>query len=130
MKMPAHHANDDGDLVMPSMPCNVGTIARVAASVAVSPPLGLDTYVYEVIPFGDRLVSISSDDSLRLVEPQTLQYIPDCTSVHDGVTCLKAIQGRGVLTAGRNGVVKCTDLRTNTTAQEISKGTSLIRTDT
>ncbi|KAL9022189.1 MAG: hypothetical protein Q9185_000589 [Variospora sp. 1 TL-2023] len=119
--MPAHHANDDGDLVMPSMPCNVGTIARVAASVAVSPPLGLDTYVYEVIPFGDRLVSISSDDSLRLVEPQTLQYIPDCTSIHDGVTCLKAIHGRGVLTAGRNGVVKCTDLRTKTTAQEISK---------
>ncbi|KAL8960663.1 MAG: hypothetical protein Q9193_002675 [Seirophora villosa] len=102
---------------------------KVAASVAASPPLKPDTYIYEVIPFGDRLVSISSDDSLRLIEPQTLQHLPGCTSVHDGVTCLKPIQDRGVLTAGRDGVVKCTDLRTKKTVQEISKGTSLIRTD-
>ncbi|KAI4095143.1 MAG: hypothetical protein LQ344_001794 [Seirophora lacunosa] len=93
---------------------------KVAASVAASPPLEPDTYIYEVIPFGDRLVSISSDDSLRLIEPQTLQHLPGCTSVHDGVTCLKPIQDRGVLTAGRNGVVKCTDLRTRKTVQEIS----------
>ncbi|KAL9014180.1 MAG: hypothetical protein Q9173_001167 [Seirophora scorigena] len=98
---------------------------KVAPSVAASPPLEPDTYIYEVIPFGDWLVSISSDDSLRLIEPQTLQHLPGCTSVHDGVTCLKPIQDRGVLTAGRNGVVKCTDLRTRKTVQEISKGTEL-----
>lgn len=97
---------------------------KLAGSVITSPSFSPDTYVYRIIPFGDRLASISSDDSLRLIDSQTLQLVPEyiINHVHDGVTSLEAAGDRGILTAGRDGVVRCTDLRTKKRTLELLKG--------
>lgn len=75
-----------------------------------SPSLGPNNpYIYRIVPYGDSLLSISSDNSLRLTDPHTLQYIHTVDNIHDSVSCL-ATSGHCVLTAGRDGM-KCTDLR-------------------
>lgn len=79
-------------------------------NTVTSPSLGSNApYIYKILPCGGSLVSISSDNSLRLADSHTLQYTHTINSIHDGVSCL-ATSGHCVLTAGRDGV-KCTDLR-------------------
>lgn len=99
---------------------------RIAESVRTTSALGNDTYIYHIVCGDGWLASISSDDSLRLTDQQTLRIVPlpehTFSHIHDGVTCLKVRHDRGILTAGRDAVVKCTDLRTKKTALTLSKG--------
>lgn len=79
-----------------------------------------DTYVYDIVPLAAGLAAISSDDSLRLLDPLTLSGAPinSIRRVNTEVTCLKAINNtteRGALlvcTAGRDGRVCLLDPRT------------------
>ena len=61
------------------------------------------------------LAAISSDDSLRLVDPTYLQEYssPRFSQAHAGVTCLEAVahDNHALCTAGRDAVAKRWDLR-------------------
>ncbi|KAL6713822.1 hypothetical protein ACLMJK_008316 [Lecanora helva] len=89
-------------------------------------PLSLppETYIYSLLPLSPPptplLAAISSDNSLRFVDPHTLTEIPDGVfeDVHEGdggVTCLANEEGEGsgglVFTAGRDGVIRGWDGR-------------------
>lgn len=99
---------------------------RTAEVVATSPSLSNDTYIYKILPIDSKskLGSISSDDSLRVIDPKTLQWQPSGSlgRVHDGITCLKAFRDRGLVTAGTDGLVKGTDLRSTKITFELSQG--------
>ena len=95
---------------------------KTARCVAISASLNPDTYIYNILPISTDLVSISSDDSLRVLDPLTLEVYGSVHGVHDGVTCLSGFRDRLGLTAGRDGLVKCTDLRIRSTAFELSEG--------
>lgn len=95
---------------------------KTARCVAISASLNPDTYIYKILPISTELVSISSDDSLRVLDPPTLEVYGSVHGVHDGVTCLSGFRDRLFLTAGRDGLVKCMDLRTRSTAFELSEG--------
>ena len=77
-----------------------------------------DSYIYSVIPVADNaaIAAISSDDSLRIFDPTTLQLTSNYASgkVHEGVTCLKNLDAdAGILvTVGRDATVRCWDPRT------------------
>ena len=83
-----------------------------------------NTYIYQITPVTTHLLAaISSDDSLRLIDPSTLQEITTTSgggggrgvlqNVHSGVTSLQAVHDdpNGLLTAGRDGMVCRYDLR-------------------
>ncbi|KAL8658567.1 MAG: hypothetical protein Q9226_000901 [Calogaya cf. arnoldii] len=80
---------------------------KTGRSVATSASLNPDTYIYKILPINTELVSISSDDALRVIDPPTLKVCGTIGGVHDGVTCLSGLD-RLALTAGRDGLV--TDL--------------------
>ena len=71
------------------------------------------------------LASTTSDDSLRTFDPTTLQLSGNIDKVHDGVTCLKPFDADPacVLTAGRDAVVRCWDLRTGKAGLALGNGT-------
>lgn len=100
---------------------------KTARSVATSASLNPDTYIYKILPIGTAMGSISSDDSLRVIDPPTLELRGTIGGVHDGVTCLSGFRDRLGLTAGRDGLLKCVDLRTKNTAFELSEGLSIAR---
>ena len=90
-----------------------------ATSTLTLPP---NTYIYKITPVATHLLAaISSDDSLRLIDPSTLQEITISSgggggvlhNVHSGVTSLQAMDNdpNGLLTAGRDGLVCRYDLR-------------------
>lgn len=96
---------------------------RQQSSSSLSLPQG--SYIYSLCRNGDgALAVISSDDSLRSFDRQTLQLLPDGviadthSSSQGGVTCLCEVgagnAGRDGLmaTAGRDGFVKLWDSRT------------------
>ena len=93
---------------------------KTAEIVAVSHSSPNDTYIYKILPIGVGLVSISSDDSLRVIDFKTLRQLDGYHSLHDGITALVALGHQGVLTAGRDGVVKTTDLRSHKTIPLLS----------
>lgn len=83
-----------------------------------------DSYIYRLQPVnaGQLIVAVSSDDSLRLFDLETLgKQSTDAIGahnvlkdIHKGVTCLEAFglqQEHCVLTAGRDGAVRGWDLR-------------------
>ncbi|KAI4104899.1 MAG: hypothetical protein L6R37_003023 [Teloschistes peruensis] len=82
------------------------------------------TFIYKVLPIDRELVSISSDDSLRVIDPHSLQWSSTDTlgQLHHGVTCLEAWRDRSVLTAGRDGIVKGTDVRSKRNIFGLSQG--------
>ncbi|KAI4237688.1 MAG: hypothetical protein LQ349_001668 [Xanthoria aureola] len=94
---------------------------KTARSVATSASLNPDTYIYKILPISTAMGSISSDDSLRVIDPPTLELRGTIGGVHDGVTCLSGFRDRLGLTAGRDGLLKCIDLRTKNTAFELSE---------
>ena len=73
------------------------------------------SYVYQILPIRSHLAAISSDDSLRLVDPATLREAPNgaFSTVHAGVTSLRAPKSSSgmLITAGRDAAVKGWDLR-------------------
>lgn len=92
-----------------------------------------DTYVYEIVPCASGIAAISSDDSLRLLNPLALNGYPlnSVRKVNKEITCLKAVNtavegdASVVVTAGRDGRVCLIDLRTGTKVGEVRSGESL-----
>lgn len=83
-----------------------------------------DSYIYRLQPVnaGPLIAAISSDNSLRLFDLETLARQSSAVvgapnalkDIHKGVTCLEAFgpqQEHCVLTAGRDGAVRGWDLR-------------------
>lgn len=83
-----------------------------------------ESYIYRLQPVnaGPLIAAISSDDSLRLFDLETLAKQSTAVvsahntlkDIHKGVTCLEALgpqQEHCVLTAGRDGAVRGWDLR-------------------
>lgn len=101
-------------------------ILDASASFAIEQPSGV--YVYEVEPVAGGIVSISSDDTLRLFDPSNLDHGPiySVPKVNSEVTCLEALdhQGSIVCTAGRDGKVTILDLRQQLRIAELRTGKS------
>ncbi|KAG9236825.1 WD repeat-containing protein-like protein 89 [Amylocarpus encephaloides] len=86
-------------------------------SFKVSDPPG--TYIYDLLPTSTGLATISSDDTLRLLDPLTLTQIKEVKEQGRDYTCLKAVQAiqnvgqiNVVAIAGRDGGVSLVDVRT------------------
>lgn len=105
---------------------------RTATSTgSTSLSLPPNSYIYNIVAVGEKLGVISSDDSLRIFDPQTLQIISDgirCNA-HEGLTCLERnhSDNNTVLTAGRDGKIHCWDIRAAEKTFELGSGTNLIR---
>ncbi|KAL8682967.1 MAG: hypothetical protein Q9186_001046 [Xanthomendoza sp. 1 TL-2023] len=97
---------------------------KTARSVATSASLRPDTYIYHILPVNTKLVSISSDDSLRVIDPHTLNLNESIHGIHDGLSCLGSYRDQDVLTAGRDGLVKCIDLRSQDRRVHLSEGST------
>lgn len=101
------------------------------SSVGLSP----NSYIYKILSTSprqdpltykttDQLAVISSDDSLRFVDPTTLQVLPDGIIKHanQGITCLERaedLESNLVATAGRDGFVHFWDKRSRQKAMAI-----------
>lgn len=98
------------------------------SSFHVSKPAG--TYIYDIVPVAGGLASVSSDDSLRLLDPLSLNAGPvnEIKKVNADVTCLKAVSVGGdgdavvMCTAGRDGRVVLWDPRSGVKAGEVRSG--------
>lgn len=88
-------------------------VASLTTTSSLSLPV--DSYIYKVVHVNGNLAAISSDDSLRLIDLETLREIAGgvLKNVHDGVTCLQTVDHdpNCVLTAGRDAAVQQHDLR-------------------
>lgn len=88
--------------------------------------LPADSYIYEIVHVNGNLAAISSDDSLRLIDLQTLREIPGgvLNNVHEGVTCLQIVDPdpNSLLTAGRDAVVQRHDLRSGQKTMQLGDG--------
>jgi len=96
-------------------------------SFQVSTPA--DTYIYDIVPVTGGVVAISSDDILRLLDPNSLTRGPinSIRKVNTDITCLKAIPTSTgdaglVCTAGRDGRICVIDPRSGAKAGEVSTG--------
>lgn len=100
-----------------------GILAPLASS-SLDLPTG--SYIYSILGRSGAYAVISSDDSLRLFDGATLRLRPGgvVDRTHAGVTCLRAFDGEGNvwLTAGRDGFVRCWDLRAGKKVTEIRGG--------
>jgi WD40 repeat protein len=81
------------------------------------------TDVFRPLKKSDRLAVISSDDSLRVLDPSTLELLPDglYANANKGLTSLKRFAPNGqesnvFMTAGRDGQVCGWDLRSRSKA--------------
>lgn len=87
-----------------------------------------NTYIYDIVPVGKLLASISSDDSLRILDPLNLSNGPvnSIRKVHTDITCIKKLRDDGeatvVCTAGRDGVACLVDLRSNSVVGKVKSG--------
>jgi hypothetical protein len=89
-----------------------------------------NTYIYDIVPVAAGLAAISSDDSLRLLNPLALNGTPlnSIRRVNTDVTCLKAVNTTAegdaliVCTAGRDGRVCLLDPRTSAKIGEVRTG--------
>lgn len=101
---------------------------NTTSSFHVTSPAG--TYVYDIVPVAAGLAAISSDDSLRLLDPLALNAGPvnEIKKVNADVTCLKAVNTGGegdavvVCTAGRDGKVALWDPRSGAKVGEVRSG--------
>ncbi|CAD0048542.1 unnamed protein product, partial [Aureobasidium pullulans] len=74
--------------------------------------LPADTYIYSLARTTSLCAAISSDDSLRYFDPTNLSLVHTVSKAHQSITCLKATSdGKGLVTAGRDGTVRCWDER-------------------
>ena len=96
----------------------------IQSSSAFLPP---DSYLYTIVAIDSYIAAISSDDSLNILDPQTLSQISngDLVHAHSGVTCLKRLdsESRCVVTAGRDGAIFGWDLRSCRPVLELSDST-------
>lgn len=107
----------------------------MSATAAASSNLGLppNSYIYKLISTAprqdpltysklDQLATISSDDSLRFLDPSTLATNGTVKKVNEKVTCLERADDAPsniVATAGRDGMIRFWDKRTRQKALEI-----------
>jgi len=86
-----------------------------------------NTYNYDIVPVAGGVVSISSDDTLRLLDPLALNgpAVSSVKKVNADVTCLKAVGDENaliVVTAGRDGKVCLLDPRSCGKIGEVRSG--------
>jgi SEL1 protein len=89
-----------------------------------------DIYIYDILPVAAGLAAISSDNSLRLLDPLALSGTPlnSIRRLHTDVTCLNAVntttEGDALIvcTAGRDGRVCLLDPRTSAIIGEARTG--------
>lgn len=86
-----------------------------------------DTYVYDIVPVSSGLTIISSDDTLRLLNPENDGRVIEVRSVEKAskdITCLRALAAENdvVCTAGRDGVVGIWDLRAGGKVSSVAVG--------
>jgi SEL1 protein len=96
-----------------------------SAAFKISTPA--ETYIYDILPLGDGIAVISSDNKLRLLDPQNLEGPPVnvIEKVSSDVTCVKDLDSTGglmVCTAGRDGKVKIFDPRSGAKIGELTSG--------
>ena len=88
--------------------------------------LPANSYIYRIVHVNGNIAAISSDDSLRLIDINTLREIAGgvLNNVHDGITCLQVVDDDpyGLLTAGRDAVVQRYDLRSGQKIMQVSDG--------
>jgi WD40 repeat protein len=101
-----------------SLPIPENTYIYSIETTAARDDIKYDTY--QSTSQSDRLVVISSDDSLLVLSPETLKVVPDghYTKANKSVTALKRFAAVGqrcnvFLTAGRDGFVRGWDLRSS-----------------
>ncbi|KAF4632481.1 hypothetical protein G7Y89_g5643 [Cudoniella acicularis] len=105
-------------------PIKMYTLDAISAFHVSSPE---NTYIYDIVPVSGGLAAISSDDSLRVLNPLALNGEPinSVRRVNTDVTCLKAVnssvEGDAVVvcTAGRDGRVCLVDVRTGSRVAEV-----------
>jgi WD40 repeat protein len=106
--------------------------APILSSNAGLPP---NSYIYRIISTAprqdpltysqtDQLAIISSDDSLRFLDPATLSALPNgiIKNVNEKVTCLERANdapSNVVATAGRDGLIRFWDKRSRQKVLEI-----------
>lgn len=87
-----------------------------------------DTYLYNIIPVGNGIGAISSDNSLRLFDPDHLDTpISTIKNVNKDVTCIESLGEGGaevICTAGRDGRICVWDPRTSQRVAEMGIGES------
>ncbi|MCJ1418563.1 hypothetical protein MMC32_004911 [Xylographa parallela] len=97
------------------------TTARPFATSSLSLPT--NSYIYCIKAVGRSLAAISSDDSLRVFDPVTLQVSADRVfqNAHTGIVCLENVgdEIESLVTAGRDGYVRCWDLRSGKKTVEL-----------
>lgn len=99
---------------------------HTATLTTVSQPLK-NTYIYDLRMHYARIATISSDDSLRLLDPATFKPLSGgLPQVHEGVTGLGSLGADAdavLVTSGRDAAVRCWDTRTNgVKAAELQNG--------
>lgn len=108
----------------------MATATPIASGDAGLPP---NSYIYKIISTAprqdpltysklDQLAIISSDDSLRFLDPSNLSATGVIKNVNDKVTCLERANdtpSNVVATAGRDGKIRFWDKRTRQKALEI-----------
>ncbi|MCJ1265219.1 hypothetical protein MMC22_005094 [Lobaria immixta] len=88
--------------------------------------LPANSYIYRILHTNQNtaLAAISSDDSLRIFDPEKLQLEAGgiFNKTHEGVTCLETFDAdpHCVLTAGRDAAGRCWDLRSGMKAFEVN----------
>lgn len=83
-----------------------------------------DTYIYALARAAGACAAISSDDSLRYFDPANLSVVQSVTKAHEGITCLRSdSNGRGYVTAGRDGSVKSWDDRAKAAGSQLKDRT-------
>jgi WD40 repeat protein len=116
--------------------------APILNSNAGLPP---NSYIYRIISTAprqdplnysqtDQLAIISSDDSLRFLDPATLNALPNgiVRNVNDKVTCLERANdapSNVVATAGRDGLIRFWDKRSRQKVLEIESRTTTSNRD-
>ena len=99
-----------------------------------SPPLSEDIWINNLLLTNNTsnnkhatLTSTTSNDALRQSDPTTLQLVASIDRVHDSVTCLKPfdVDQACVLTAGKDAIVRCWDLRTGKGVLDLGNGNLL-----
>ncbi|KAI9829992.1 MAG: ERAD-associated protein [Phylliscum demangeonii] len=91
----------------------INTATSLAPSTSSSkPPL----YFYSIVPTAHGLAISSSDNAVRVLDGATLGVVPTVhlCDVDEGLICLKVSDPAGhvLATAGRDGCVRCWDMRT------------------
>jgi SEL1 protein len=87
------------------------TLDNFAVHAVTSPE---NTYIYDILPTALGLVSISSDDKLRLLDPLNLGSPAVVKKINQDVTSLRVLSDEGVVvTGGRDGRVEVLDLRSS-----------------